>query len=359
MVTFTRFLYCYDEVVLNLLFALLKKKDFKEVIFWFTEIFHSGFLRELTELIWTFYYDFYALYSNIPFYKLNGKLNKFKKSNDIIPILECLNIFFQSEPHCEIFIITRMLKLKRVHKITNIENVFKIIESAIANKKIYHVINYLNAAITQDEETTIKHYNIFIQKINNKKITLFKKNTKNTFPQLINHLFKNTNLNINKVKKKRIKYIPLSNTYIEYYNDLIASNCIQSSILQEKRHYGIRDVTGLFTLKRDKLKTPISEVFWYNWEYYSKNTPFWKEKFNKYNVKWDNKNIVFANDDKLEEFYEKHSYELDELPYNISHKSIKEFDKNLLILDFLYKYFKTINLPLQKNKIDIKRRIQY
>lgn len=358
MVTLTRLLYCYDEVVLSLLFALLERTDFKEVTFWFAELFYSGFQRELSELVWTFYYDFYALYSNVPFYKLNGKLINFKKTNDFKSLLECFNILFQSEPHCEIFIITRMIKFRKVHTINNIENVFKIIEHALKNKKLFHIINYLNAALIQDEATTIRHYNKFIQKVNNKNITLFKKKSKNIFSELINHLFKNTNVDIIKIKKKRIKYVPLSDSYIKYYEHLKIID-IHSNILQEKRHYGVHPFNGIFKLKRQQLKIPMSDIFWYHWEYYSKKTPFWGEKYNKYNIKWENENIAFENDDELEEFYEKYNYDLDELPHDVSYKSIKSFDKNLTILDFLYKYFKTINLPLQKNKIDIKIKIQY
>jgi hypothetical protein len=358
MVTLTRLLYSYDEVMLNLMFSILERKDFREVIFWTAELYHSGFLRELSDFTWTIYYDFYALYSNVAFYKLNVKLASFKKTSEITDILNCFNILFQSKPYCEVFIITRMMKLQKVRAIRNYKNVFKIIESALKNKKTYYIINYLNASLIQDENNTIKYYNEFIQKINKKNITLFKKKSKNVFSELINHLFKNTNLNTIKFKKKRMKYEPISISSLKYYESLVSIN-IQSNTLQEKRHYGLHDFTGIFKLKRQQLKIPMSDIFWYHWEYYSKETPFWREKYEKFNVSWDNEKIVFTNDDKLEEFYEKYNYELDELPHDISHKSIKSFEDNLTILDFLYKYFKTINLPLQKNKIDIKNKIQY
>ena len=81
MVKFTRLLYAYDEVVVNIMMALLERKDFNKVIFWSSELFYSGFLRELSELVWKIYYDFYAL--NIPFYKINSRVIKFKKTNKI------------------------------------------------------------------------------------------------------------------------------------------------------------------------------------------------------------------------------------------------------------------------------------
>ena len=359
MVTLTRLLYAYDEIVLNLMFSILEKKNFEEVIFWTTELFHSGFRRELSDILWSFYYDFYALYSSVPFYKLNSKITKFNKKQDIYLILECFYMLFQSEPYCEVFISTKMLKFKKVRKIKNFENLFKIIELTIKNKKIFYAINYLKSALEQDEKTTIEYYNRFIKKINNKNVTLFKKKSNRIFAELLNHLFKYTNLNISKIKKKRVKINSLTDKHKEYYNKLISNDCKQTDILQKKRHYGINDITGAFQLKRDELNMPISEAFWYHWEYYSKETPFWREKYEKYSVKWKDKNILFENDNKLEEFYENNSYDIDELPFDISNKSIKTFDKNINTLDFIYKYFKIINLPLEKNKIDIKRRILY
>ena len=129
--------------------------------------------------------------------------------------------------------------------------------------------------------------------------------------------------------------------------------------MREKRHYEIDIVYGTFKLDRHSSSyNEFCDLFWYNWEFCSNETPFWKNKYDAYNVSWSNKEIVFKNDDLLEEFYEKYSYDLDELPRDISQKSIKNIPK-LSNLDFLYKYFKTINLPLNKNKIDINIDIKY
>ena len=61
MLVLTRLLYNYDEVKINLLLSLLTKKEFREVIFWSSEIYYSGFKEELWKYIWKIYYDFYAL----------------------------------------------------------------------------------------------------------------------------------------------------------------------------------------------------------------------------------------------------------------------------------------------------------
>lgn len=358
MLTFTRLLYAYDEVCINLMLSLLQKKDFNEVIFWSSELFYSGFLRELYNSVLKIYYDFYGF--SISFYKINAKLSKFKKDNEYSFMLEALNILFQSDVTCDIFIIKHMLKYKQISKINHFENIFKIINTLIKQKKLSLIFSYLKAALIQDEKLTIENYNIFIQNFN-KKASIFKKKQSNyIFSQLIIHLITNTNLFIIKTKKKRIKYKQITDVQIQYFTSLKFENH-SIDIIKNKRNYAIQDITSIFILDRECLEKSLCEIFWYHWEYYSKNTPYWSEKYKKYNVKWNNnkKTILFSSDDILEDFYEHYDYELDELPFETSYKSIKKLNYNTSILEFLYKYFTIINIPLQKNKIDIENRINY
>lgn len=358
MIKFTRLLYAYDEVIINLLFAIIERKDFNKVIFWSSELFYSGFLRELSDITWKIYYHFYAL--KIPFYKINSKCAKFTKTNNFVYLLEVYNVLFQVQPNCEIFIITQMYKHKKIAKINDISKIFNIITALLKTKKMFHIINYLKEALFQDEQGTIKEYNIFIKKVNDK-ASPFRKNKKSSyvFSQLMNHFIINTNLFIKKSQHKRVKYKKFCNSYIEYFKQLNIHNNHSIQILAEKRKYAIDDKTGIFKLQRQEIEQPMSNIFWYNWEYYSKHTPYWQEKYNKYNVTWDEKNIIFPNDDKLEDFYDHYNYELDELPFEVSNKSIKSISNEISILEFLYLHFKVINIPLENNKIDIKNKIKY
>ena len=147
---------------------------------------------------------------------------------------------------------------------------------------------------------------------------------------------------------------------MQYFTSLKFENH-SIDIIKNKRNYAIQDITSVFILDRECVGKSLCEIFWYHWEYYSKNTPYWCEKYKKYNIKWDDnkKTILFSSDDILEDFYEHYDYELDELPFETSHKSIKKLNFNISILEFLYKYFTIINIPLQKNKIDIEKRINY
>ena len=133
---FTRLLYAFDEAKINLLLSLLEKKDFNKVIFWAVELYESGFEKQLTNYIWKIYYDFYSIFSNIPFYKLTMKETHYLKTKDFKYILQKLYILFQANPYCDVFIIHNMVK-KQGTVVSNIENTFKIIEHFYNKKFIY------------------------------------------------------------------------------------------------------------------------------------------------------------------------------------------------------------------------------
>ena len=56
----TRYLYHRDEVSHSLLTCLLLKPSFKEALFWASEIYYSGYHKDIWELLWKIYYDFFA-----------------------------------------------------------------------------------------------------------------------------------------------------------------------------------------------------------------------------------------------------------------------------------------------------------
>ena len=57
-IVFTRYLYVKDEVYVSLLVSILNKSD--DSIFWALELYYSGFIKELLNLLWKIYYDFFA-----------------------------------------------------------------------------------------------------------------------------------------------------------------------------------------------------------------------------------------------------------------------------------------------------------
>ena len=60
-ITFTRYLYNIDEVILTFLECLLKQNNLEECYYWFYEYYKSGYVEESWNLLWKIYYDFYMI----------------------------------------------------------------------------------------------------------------------------------------------------------------------------------------------------------------------------------------------------------------------------------------------------------
>lgn len=81
----TRFLYPKDEAELSLLLSLLERKPCGTCLFWACELIYSGF--DISHLIWSIYYDFYAQLNPGLFKKIAVALEKLRIDGNIDPIL--------------------------------------------------------------------------------------------------------------------------------------------------------------------------------------------------------------------------------------------------------------------------------
>ena len=117
---------------------------------------------------------------------------------------------------------------------------------------------------------------------------------------------------------------------IKEYNDKVITNKIKNrqknleftfnvnkesinvyNTLNEKRLYSISDDIGCFHLGTNENNFDKFEAI-YNWEFYCQNTPLWHDRLTKYKYIFENKSIVFKDEDDLENFYDKYNYEPDE-----------------------------------------------
>jgi hypothetical protein len=75
-------------------------------------------------------------------------------------------------------------------------------------------------------------------------------------------------------------------------------------------------------------------MLWYHWEYFAYKCPLWKERFDLYDIKINHvgQEIVFANEDEEEEFYETYYYEFDEQSSITQNKIIGNIPKIMYIL---------------------------
>ena len=143
MLILTRFLYCLDEVKINLLLSLLKKNEFREVIFWASEIYYSGFKKELWDYTWKIYYDFYALSNK----KIAKQFDEYQNENNFRYILKLLFTLFHSKFSFDVFIVNNLYKASKLSKKTiektKISNIMKMLDfysKKKTNKKIYNKI---------------------------------------------------------------------------------------------------------------------------------------------------------------------------------------------------------------------------
>ena len=84
---------------------------------------------------------------------------------------------------------------------------------------------------------------------------------------------------------------------------------------------------GSFDILRNNIDNFQNNIL-ANWEYYTRYTPCWIERFNLFKVSFSECcKIVFENDDLLEEFYDSYGYELDEQSKIIQNQSIETIYK--------------------------------
>ena len=100
--------------------------------------------------------------------------------------------------------------------------------------------------------------------------------------------------------------------------------------LPKCRLYAIHKWVGAFPIIRSDAGIEWNKVLWYHWEYYARECPLWKGRFKEYGAVFEDGKIVFANDDLLEEFYEKYGLEPDEQSRECQEKSLLSLEKKTL-----------------------------
>ena len=299
MLILTRFLYNYDEVKINLLLSLLTKKEFREVIFWSSEIYCSGF--EIWEYIWKIYYDFYALL--LPSKQIKKNYEKFLKKADFQYILKTLFMLFHSKVSFDVFIVNNFYKVRKVSKNSmgmKISNMKKKMKFFIKNKLIKKFVINLKQSLQINKEETIKfimeefdNHNIDNHDIDNHDICLFQKlfiisqqKAPETAPETAPEKAK-PKIKLSKFQKMyALKLVMFS----------FEKQKLKYKILKKMRHFSISEYTNCFKLEREKLD--IKTIFRQNWEYHANFSPSWNKKIKLYNGKIKNKKIYLKKSTK-------------------------------------------------------------
>jgi hypothetical protein len=367
----TRYLYSRDEVELSFVVSLLEKKDIMECYFWAFELYYSGY--DISQLIWKIFYDFYFHYNSKLEVIIHNKLSKWRENNDYKNIAYIIQNLFRSKISHVVFTLRQRIlhenykyefkpkRGRRPNWLNKYEKKYIPLIIAISNSDYYNIAYYLYYLIdnnTHDISYTIfvaimKYFSLDHEHDHYMRIDNFTENALNDDVQkywdlreysddkhyllsMIVHLMTNTNTGKKSDKKSdkkssNILVIPREKHLEWIINTDTETNYPPYRSLENKRIYKINSLIGSFKLVRNNFCHPETlDLKFINtcWETYAYNTPCWKKRFIEFNGGLDDRNqIIFDNDDNLENFYEKYGYEPDEQTTEIQDTSIGHIDK--------------------------------
>ena len=409
----TRYLYHLCDVKYSFITSLLKGDDMKEVLFWASELYYSGYTEILYDLIWKLYYDFYAITNPLlekKINKLNNQLNnqliasfnnlslkskneckneckkniklqinthQNEKTKDLIWILnymfdvECID-YHVFEFRC---LTSIPLKIsKKCQKEQRGQKWFLDIKEELYKEKIFLDKIEENLLISihneNENENSIKYY---IERVDTRRCykilrryykiikdfkikmdddylnTIVYDNKRHILMALICYF----DLELCEIENKRLKSKKYGDDYYNYFvktNNII--NISPCKILKEKRDYGINKNIGCFIENLNDLNKKKQQIFWNNWEYFANFSPIWKKRFEKYNCIFENKTPTFKNDNMLEDFYEIYGYEPDEQNKETQMKSTLQIENNS-IKEWIIHIFdeESVNVDIKLKKI--------
>jgi hypothetical protein len=329
--TLTRFLYLKEEVKYSLLFSLLKRENLNECIFWCSELYYSGFYEELWKFLNKIYYDFYAI-NNPKLEKFISKMKeKWKKKRKIVYLLHIIKNFYVLENINPLVFLIRMCIETQKSKTKSYQGrppkwlmdikadkKYKDLLLSIDKKHYKNIAYYLRRFRNNEDEL----FQIIVNYYKNKsKGDVKMYNGEDKMHNLIATMM---HLSLEESVKREIR-VKITKEELEYGMNTNKINVRLYKVLKEKRLFKISSNIGCFELRNYNSKYPnIQDIQWHHWEYFSYNSPLWKERFDKYKIIIDHEKflISFEDDDEYEEFSEKYYYEPDEQSKEVQERSI-------------------------------------
>lgn len=413
-VILTRYLYHLNDVKYSFVSSILKSNDIKEVLFWASEIYYSGFYDVLYNLIWKVYYDFYAIMNPL----FESKINKLKKeiANDIvnkmkyltipeynmeiddnddeniklkiIPLDECvydvesdvenekyiiyiLNILFNIDTINYTVFELRFLNPQNSYKIIKKErNWLILLKKELMKKKmrLSEIEELFLISVYEENENNMVYYLSHIKgnRLDDlynilKKFYIFVKREKlkdkDNYLNIINYENKHhIILSLICYFQLELKEINKRLVIKKYNKNEYYSYFKNTNNILKIKPYNILKIKRLYGININMgcfLNININnknKILLNNWEYYSNFSPIWKERFIKYKCIFKNKIPIFANDDLLEEFYKNYGYDPEEQRKEIQLKSTILIKKCNIIKWFGYVF---------EQEVEISKNIKY
>ena len=336
---FTRLLYLKEEVMYSFVSTMIHDKPSDKPLFWFSELYFSKFYGECIQLIYFVYFNFYALHHPSLITFIDDNILYWKETSSIDTLYEILFCFMKCHKNSLVFeayftsknnLFTKitLYRGKKPKSLSKYSSKLQVFLQSILKKNLKNIIYYFqNIPIDDIHDTLQDFYDVSLKK-DLARILYF------VLPKVIS--FKE--MPMKKISISRIK---------THYDFSFVFGGQNYKLLQKHRIYEIEDNIGVFNLDRFTLfdHHTLKKAYWYNWEYFSRHCPYWKEKFDEFDVEFDHEKEkpIFKNDDDFEDFYENYNLEPDEQSIETQYKSIKVI-KPMDILSYLKSYTFTDSL---------------
>lgn len=354
--TLSRYLYAKDECEIMLVSSILTGK-LDEAYYWTSEIYYSGY--NICGLFWKIYYDFY--------FEFNPKFEIFirKKLKNKISIETYFHILqnmtvckhssrvFIMRQSIQSFIRTKYpankygIRGRKPKYCSFIDKKYQTLIIYIYKKDYQGIaywlyklliiekcnqrdlfINLLRFLIQDLKKDFVENANdAYFEQLNCVYSKFLNVNKNKNLPDYL--LFISVIINIGSCKSScksskehSINLFDKSNCNSIYGHENICVDRIYNT-LKIKRLYSINHHIGSFDIMRNNIDDFKNKILG-NWEYYARHTPCWIERFHLFKASFSECcNIIFENDDVLENFYDSYGYELGEQSKSIQNQSIE------------------------------------
>ena len=324
----TRFLYMGDEVLCTFLECLLKRKDLRQCYFWICEYYYSGFYKKTWQFLWQVFYDFYS----IKHPKIEGLLRtqflKWSGQKKIKFVMNIVSTLFNLQPNCEVFVVRQIAPIKKSYRgrepswVSIFPKEYRGFIRSVAALCYPDILYHCREKPPDILYTIIIKYFTEIKKMNLHSSNLSRVpygNKSHIMLALIIHL---KLLEAGICLKDELSYATAEDIrWIKKINNEMVSPVYRT--LPKKCVYTVSNTIGCFALNRFREGyPPMKKLLGHHWEYFASFSPLWRKRFSSIATR-DRVNfqMIFKDDDVLEEFGEKYNYEPDEQNNEIQDKN--------------------------------------
>ena len=296
---FSRYLYEVDEVKLSLMMSILDKRK-EEALFWAFELYHSGFVTELGELILNIYDDFYAT--------LNPTFEKHVTNQTNITetdLYEIISNMITKQHNVDVYLLKIIVQQFEIESSTNDSDLLAFASFILEDPDTSLVL------------TTLQNLGVF-------KLSL-QAPRKLMLLRFMQHKQKQHDIEAG-CTKKRVLFIKKKNDNDMYEVDV--ANVRTYKILELVTKHGIdeHNYLSLFNLKRDR--EDIVGAYRNYWLSCAARSPVWLSRIHDYGGSVTEAGMVVFNDEEKEEdFANKYNLEPDEQKLETQNKTTQYIKK--------------------------------